>query len=528
MKQLRGNLVVDKLAADPRWLMLGGTKNLVNLDDVEFREYQLNIIKSIYAHGNTLVVLPTGLGKTFIGISIIANTLSSGKKSMILAPTKPLAEQHYATVSRFLKVPKENVLLLTGTISKKLRSEQENSAEVIIATPQTVANDLRKGLLSIDGFGSVIFDECHRAVGKYAYTYVANECIVRNVLVVGLTASPGSKRERINELVGSLGIRHIEARTSYDRDVVNYVMQKNIHIVYVDIGDRINAIAGLLRPEMDASLKTLNSMGLLRFKLEFMPKGRLIDLGNQIRQIQAPNYRMGAMAAYSKLLNLNHAYDLVLTEGIGPFLSYMNGLYAKDKKSRSIESLLKSQRIIAARELAIRAIGAGEEHPKVYALVELLEKNAGRKAMVFAQYRSTVKMLTEHIRKKGIKAEAFVGKKEGVTQEEQKRVIQSFREGNFDVLVASSIGEEGIDIPGVDIVIFYEPIPNEIRNIQRRGRTGRSDVGEVYIIVARGTRDQIYLRISQQREEKMMSLIKIVNASLEAKLGSEPKKQSRL
>lgn len=225
---------------------------------------------------------------------------------------------------------------------------------------------------------------------------------------------------------------------------------------------------------------------------------------------------MGAMFSYSKLLNLTHAEDLILTEGVYPFSSYVESLYTREKKSRSLESLLKSRSMLYARESALQARKNGEEHPKVMAVLDILKDLHGKKAMVFAQYRSTVKMLVEYISNNGIRAAAFVGKKDGVTQEQQKQVVHDFRDGKFDVLVASSIGEEGMDIPGVDVVVFYEPIPNEIRNIQRRGRTGRFGAGDVYIIVARGTKDQIYLRISEQREMKMLNLVRMINAKLEA------------
>ncbi len=514
------------MPVDERWLKLGAAADFLNLDGLEFREYQLNIINSIRRRGNTLVVLPTGLGKTFIGASIMASALASGKRAMLLAPTKPLTEQHYSVLTGMLKIPKEEILLLTGSIVKKSRSEMENRSKVIIATPQTVANDLKSGNFSIEDFGAVVFDECHRAVGKYAYTYIANECTVRDILIVGLTASPGSKKERINALVSALGIKHIEARITSDSDVMKYVMQKFIHIVYVDISERVREISGSLKPEIDSSIRTLNGMGFLRFNTDFIPKGRLIDLGNQISKIQAINYRMGAMVAYSKLINLSHAQDLILTEGIAPFSSYVEGLYLREKKSRSLESLLSSRGMIAARAYALAALKNGEEHPKVVAVLDVLKGHRGKKMIIFAQYRSTVKMLAEYINNNGITAMSFVGKKDGVTQETQKKVVQDFRDGAFDVLVASSIGEEGIDIPGVDVVIFYEPIPNEIRNIQRRGRTGRFATGNVYIIVARGTKDQIYLRVSEQREIKMLNLIRIVNAKLEIKSPAEG--QSRL
>ncbi len=505
------------MPTDERWRQLGDAFGIMNLDGVEFREYQLNILRAIEMHGNTLVVLPTGLGKTFIGTAVMARALAQGKKALILVPTKPLSEQHYGVLLKMLNIPQADVLLLTGSISKKSRAEMEAKARLIVATPQTVANDLKAGIMQFDGYGAVVFDECHRAVGKYAYTYIANECVVRDIPIVGLTASPGGKKERINALVGALNIRHIEVRVSSDSDVVRYIMPKSVHIINVELSDRVREIAQALKPEMNASLSTLNGMGLLRIRgMEYLPKGRLIALGDQISKIQATNYKMGAMFSYSKLLNLAHAEDLVLTEGIYPFSSYVESLYTREKKSRSLESLLKSRGMIAARQAALQARKNGEEHPKVLAVLDVLKDLHGRKAMVFAQYRSTVKMLVEYIANNGIRAAAFVGKKDGVTQEQQKLVVQDFRDGKFDVLVASSIGEEGMDIPGVDMVVFYEPIPNEIRNIQRRGRTGRFGAGDVYIIVARGTKDQIYLRISEQREMKMLDLVKAANARLEA------------
>ncbi|MCL4364914.1 DEAD/DEAH box helicase family protein [Candidatus Marsarchaeota archaeon] len=504
------------MTTDDRWAQLGNAYNLINLDGIEFRDYQLNIIRSIGSNGNTLVVLPTGLGKTFIATAVMASALASGKRAMLLAPTKPLSEQHYSVLTKLLKIPQDEILLLTGSIGKKNRGSLEGKARVIIATPQTVANDLKNSMMLLDGFGAVVFDECHRAVGKYAYTYIANECGIREILVVGLTASPGAKKEKINALVDALGIRHIDARLSTDHDVMQYVMPKYVHIVNVNLSDRIKEIAAALKPEIESNVHTLNGMGLLRFRnFEFIPKGRLIDLGNQIGKIHAANYRMGAMYAYSKLLNLVHSYDLILCEGIYPFSSYVESLYSRDKKSRSLESLLKSRAMLLARNSASIALKNGEEHPKVLAVLDVLSGYKGKKVMIFAQYRSTVKMLVELISNNGIKAMPFVGKREGVTQEQQKKTLSDFRNGEFDVLVASSIGEEGIDIPGVDVVIFYEPIPNEVRNIQRRGRTGRFDSGDIYILVASGTKDQIYLRISEQRETKMMNLIHSVNEKLQ-------------
>ncbi len=503
------------MAVDERWLGLGKPASLMNLEGVEFREYQSNIIKSVLQHGSTLVVLPTGLGKTLIGAAIIADAISGGKRALLLAPTRPLCEQHRAAVSKLLKLPESEISLLLGSVGKKARAEGERSAKLIIATPQTIANDIKSGNFTLEDFGVAIFDECHRAVGKYAYTYIANELAARGSLVVGLTASPGSKKEKINELIGTLNIRRIEARISTDPDVMGYVMPKYMHVVSVPLSDTIKRIAALVKPVANESAASLGRMGLMNVSsIEKIPKGRLIALGNMIKNIKAEGFRFGAFFSYIKLLNSVHAYDLLVSEGIYPFNAYMASLSAREKKSRAVENLLSNKSMTAAIQLSKDALEKGEEHPKVGCMLRILSNHRDKSAIVFVQYRSTIKMLVDQLVRNGFSAMAFVGKKEGVTQEKQKQVIEDFRQRKFNVLVASSIGEEGLDIPSVDLVLFYEPIPNEIRNIQRKGRTGRFREGEVFVLVAQETKDEVYLMISAARERRMLYLIQGINRDL--------------
>lgn len=139
----------------------------------------------------------------------------------------------------------------------------------------------------------------------------------------------------------------------------------------------------------------------------------------------------------------------------------------------------------------------------------------GKSFIVFAQYRSTIEKITKVLNLNGISARAFVGKKAGTTKDDQARTISDFREGRFRALVATSIGEEGLDIPTVDAVVFYEPVPNEIRNIQRKGRTGRIRFGSVIILVAKDTKDEKYLMVARLRERRMMDLLAKFKRELE-------------
>jgi ERCC4-related helicase len=502
---------------DLSWNELAPYDKLVNTSLVDPRAYQINIIKSIYSGRNTLVVLPTGLGKTLIAVFAIARALHDGKKALLVAPTKPLNEQHYQSLTKLLNIDSNSILLLTGSISKSKRQELESSARVIVGTPQTFANDLKRGRISLDDFGVVIFDETHKAVGKYAYTYIADECKLRGAQVIGLTASPGSDRKKINALIEQLEIENIEIRISTDIDVAPYVMQKDTTVLTVDKGPTIDGILGTLKPVIDEHLANLYSHGLSPFKdFQNMPRGRLLMIGDAIRRIQAQNYKFMGIFNYVYVLDLAHAYDLVSTEGLYPFISYMDGLENRETKSRTVKSILANKSVISAIKLAKEAIERGEEHPKMKLLIDAMNNELkGQSVIVFAQFRSTTRRLTDLLKENGIEAREFVGKTAGISQAQQQEKIKSFRNGDFQVLVATSIGEEGLDIPAVDAVVFYEPIPNEIRSIQRKGRAGRMKLGKVIILVTKNTKDETYLFISRIREKRMRDVVLKIKEGLD-------------
>ncbi|MGC8648876.1 MAG: DEAD/DEAH box helicase [Candidatus Micrarchaeia archaeon] len=495
---------------------LGDFVKLIDTTKIEPREYQINIVKKILNGKNTLVILPTGLGKTLIAVLAIANTIYQGKKAIMLAPTKPLSEQHQKTLQNQLLVEQDKIKLITGVSTASKRLELESSAKVIVATPQTIANDIKKERLNIDEIGIVIFDECHRAIGKYAYTYIANVCREHGVQVVGLTASPGSKKEKIDALINTLNIQQIEIRIFSDPDVEKYIMKRDIFYIYVEKSKEINEILSLLKPHIDQHLEILYSHGLSQYKyFEHMPKGKLLEIGNEIKKIQAKNYRFISFFNYIYVLDLVHAYDLVATEGFYPFISYIESLRTKEKKSRAVNSILSNKAVVSAEWIARNELEKGNEHPKMFKLIDIIKKDySNKKIIIFAQYRSTIKKLDELLNINGIKSKGFVGKKEGITIQQQQEIIRDFRDNKFNVLIATSIGEEGLDIPNVDLVIFYEPIPSEIRNIQRKGRTGRLHFGEVIILITKDTKDETYNIIARMKEKKMHDLVLKVQKEL--------------
>ncbi|MBU0532313.1 DEAD/DEAH box helicase family protein [Candidatus Micrarchaeota archaeon] len=458
------------------------------------RQYQLAIYNSVMKNGNTLVVLPTGLGKTLIALMLIKERMKKGR-CLILTPTKPLAKQHYDSVIDTLELTDKNVVLVTGEITPKKRKEMYNT-DVIISTPQTIRNDIDKGIVE-PSFSLIIFDEAHRAVGDYAYTTIAEKAHNKDALFVGLTASPGGKKTRIEEVMGALKIENVEIRGHEDPDVSPYVQKSSLTWVPVMLSDHFKHIKNELELLTAKYAKRLAGMG---FVPPLKHKGRFMALRERILNTNH-NIKFPAMIQYSVLLHLLHMSELLETQGIYPLREYVSKLEAKTSKSAKL--LLREPAFAKIKQLCEK----DEDHPKMPILLKQVERLHGKKMIVFVQYRSQIARIENFLQEHGIKARKFVGKKDGITRKIQEETIADFREGKFDVLVASSIGEEGLDIPKVDAVVFYEPVPSEIRSIQRRGRAARLKEGEVIVLMTRGTRDEYYHYASANKEKKMKRIL---------------------
>ncbi len=458
------------------------------------RAYQLAIYNSVSQHGNTLVVLPTGLGKTLIALMLIRERMKSGR-CLFLTPTKPLAKQHQHSVMKTLELTEKNVALVSGEVSPKKRKEAYLT-DVIVSTPQTIRNDLETGILE-PRFSLVIFDECHRAVGDYAYTQVAERLHGPNTLYLGLTASPGGRMDRIREVMKALKIDNVEIRGHDDPDVAPYVQKSEVSWVPVLLSDHFRDI----KKELDSlSAKYAERLASMGFPPPLKHKGKFMQLRQRILNIPH-NIKYPALIQYSILLHVLHMTELLETQGVYPLRSYLAKL--EEKESKSAKILLNEPGLAKVRMLCQK----DEDHPKMPVLVDTIRGLGGKKMIVFVQYRSQISRIVEVLSQGSISARQFVGKKDGVTKKVQEETIADFREGKFDVLVASSIGEEGLDIPAVDAVIFYEPVPSEIRAIQRRGRAGRLKEGRVVVLMTKGTRDEYYYYAANNREKRMKKIL---------------------
>jgi len=489
-------------------------KSLISPEKVQSREYQQTIARNVIQKGNSLVILPTGLGKTVIALLVMEEHLKKDRKVLFLAPTRPLVDQHYKTITSLMTLPNNEVLVLNGGIPAKKRAKLWKDARVVVSTPQTISNDLKAKRIWLDDFGLAVIDECHRTIGNYAYTFVGENCVEKGVQVLGLTASPGGKREKINALRKTLGITHIEIRVESDEDVKPYVKGMDVSWVEVELPKSLDTARQLLEEVISEKLSTLKKFRLVNSTKARLPKQVLVGMYAKIQKHRWSNKFMKgtALSYYATVMKLAHAHELFETQGVGSFLEYMDKIEKDKDSSKAIKRIFSDGRVQRVIDIARSDTG---EHPKLSKLVGLLCERRGKKAMVFVQYRSQVKRIEEELLKNGLRAKQFVGKRDGVTGKQQKETMQEFRDSAFDILVASSIGEEGLDVPSVDTVIFYEPVPSEIRTIQRRGRAGRAKTGEVIVLITKGTRDEVYYWVSKKREKNMKKIVKGMQASEE-------------
>lgn len=495
------------------------------------REYQEKIFE-VCKEKNCLVVIPTGLGKTLISLMLSIERLRNfpRDKILFLAPTKPLVEQHLNYFKKHLPELFADMQLFTGQINPEKRKKIWQTAEIIFSTPQCIANDIKNKLYDLKNVCLLIEDEAHKCLKNYDYNYIAKEYSKQSInpRIIGLTASPGSEKTKIEEICKNLSIEAVELRTRYSDDVKNYLQELKFEKIMLDFPKEFEEMRNSLRRILQAYISELKSRKLLHAR---PTKTELIKLQKKISGLLARgnknfNYFFGASAC-AQAIKMQHALELLETQTLKGFNKYLENLshQALKKQSKGVIKLVEKPDFIFAFHKSKMLLKKNIEHPKIDKLIEVIKiekaKNKKIKIIVFTQFRETAQTISKEINKNKIKAKIFVGqaKKEstGLNQKEQKQIIDEFSAGKIEILCATCIGEEGLDIPEVGSVIFYEPVPSAIRTIQRTGRTARLMQGKLIILLTRNTKDEISYYVSKYREKKMYSAIDSIKKNLSNK-----------
>ena len=483
-------------------------------DGVEARAYQFKALKQCLT-ASTMMVMPTGFGKTAVEWMAMANCLHNEKgKVLLIAPTTGLVEQQQRMARAMIDIDENEIITYTGDNTPANRPELWDTGKIIIATPQVIRNDVQNGLIDLADLGLIIFDEAHHATGNHAYSQVGQLMLSANpkCSVIGATASPGSTEIGIRQVAKNLNIITYSVSKKENSLLQPYKVNMKITPHYLELGDELNKIILPLELHQNAEAEQLRKMGFLA------PTGhlssKLIEDAQSKASIAIQRRDTRGYNAARKISNLRRVHillDLLRTQGLKSAQAFVDRAEEDGRSGqRGTNSFIALPCIHNFRNVSKQF---DELHPKPQHAANLLSQqlkdSPESKVLIFTEYRDTVELLTAKFNSiEGIIADRFIGQsgtgsRKGMNQKQQLAQLQRFREGDINVLIATSVGEEGLDVPAADLVILYEPVPSAIRTIQRRGRTARQRDGEVHILITSDTRDVFVYMASKSREKKM-------------------------
>jgi len=474
-------------------------------DKLKLRTYQEQILGKIVTK-NSFVVLPTGTGKTIIAIALASLQIDKGK-ILIMAPTKPLTVQHEKSFREYFQ-PDEEIIHLTGAISPTKRKELWKTSRIICATPQTIESDLIKRYFKPEDISLAVFDEAHRATGEYAYVWLAKQ-FSETSQILALSASPASDQQRLDEIKQNLFIDNFELLTEETPHLKKHLKKKEIERIMINLAPEYMKIKTYLQSILIKHVNILHARGSLKSKdISHLRKLELLKTQRALfsqREKGPDTYFL--VSELTVLIKLLHLIEMLETQNLHTFTESMKKIESQAKSTKASQRIINEWDFKRAKIATRKLIEGGVDHPKIAKILELTQNRAD-KIIIFSQLRKTVEFLTEQINlHTRSKAKAFVGQKEGMTQKKQIETLEQFKDDEFNVLVATSVSEEGLHIENADIGIFFEPVPSALRTIQRRGRIGRINIGKVYMLITKDTIDEKYYWVSYHKERRMKELL---------------------
>ncbi|CUS06776.1 unnamed protein product [Tuber aestivum] len=510
--------------------------------NIPHRDYQYSIV-SRALFSNVLVALPTGLGKTLIAATVILNFFRWAPESQIafLAPTKPLVAQQIDACFNIVGIPRSATAEMTGNVNVQRRRDNWEEKRVFFLTPQTMQNDIAKGICDAKRVVCLVIDEAHRATGNYAYVQVIK--LLRRVnnsfRVLALTATPGSTIDKVQAVIDSCGIAGTEIRNLESLDIRPYVHKRFQHLQVFELTDEMVELRDLYCKCLEPLLKKLNDARAYRVldvkaisMFGVQQAGREWMASNAGRDA-SPAFKGMMLNAFATLSSLALPLHFLTEHGVRVFFNKLSEVQAEifsspnggSKTKRDIINDENFRRVMRkCQELVSNKEYSG--HPKLDYLASVVlkhffdaedaETKRETRIMVFTSYRSSaeeiVRVLSKH--EPIVKPHIFVGQSdgkvvEGMKQKDQIEVIKKFQEGTYNVIVATSIGEEGLDIGEVDMIICYDQQGSSIRlknwllnkaKLQRMGRTGRKRDGHVHILLTQGKEEDNFRRATRDHE----------------------------
>lgn len=433
---------------------------------------------------NCGVVADTAAGKTIIAI---LSAVALGKRTLFLAPQRLLDEQHNELVGK-IDGTSIQTRFIHGKVSRKKRIWNDPSESIVFATPQVVVKDKS---FNIRDFELVIFDEMHRATGRYPYVQLAREAHENGLAIIGLSASPGGSLERIERLKRNLFLNkyvRIEVETP----------PKGESILIAEVDENLRAIEEIFLELIGEVAEKIRAQGV-----EFDPTNTTMKGFEKIEEfLKAIDLFKGAYLA-AKYRKLRHAYLTAMIDGYDPLLKYLTKVKETDS-SKSGREIVYDRRVWKVARIAKDSL-----HPKVELLFKVLSsmKNFKRTTLVFIGQKTTANGFAERCEEMGLRAGLLFGGSDKSIPK-QKKMLEKLACKELDLVFATSVAEEGLSVPEIDAVIHYAMPLTEISLIQRSGRTGRMKYGNVIFIALNHPFDNSMYYASRGKARKMRKLLR--------------------
>ncbi|XP_019743748.1 Fanconi anemia group M protein isoform X2 [Hippocampus comes] len=514
------------------------------------REYQLNISKAALFQ-NTLVCLPTGLGKTFIAAVVMYNFYRwyPTGKIVFMAPTKPLVAQQIEACYNVMGIPQGHMAELTGSTAAHRRQEVWRSKRLFFLTPQVMMNDLSRNTCPALQVKCVVIDEAHKALGNHAYCQVIRQLSSQTLQfrVLALSATPGGDTKSVQSVISNLLISHIELRSEESPDILAHSHQRSVEKMVVPLGEALAAQQARYLQVLEKFMSRLVHNRVMAHKdLQSFSKYQLILARDQFRK-NPPTHLKGPQQGmlegdFALCISLYHGYELLMQMGLRSLFFYVQGIMDGSREmSRARNELQRTpvfMDLYHEMEANFTKLPGADEpfiygHPKLQKLEAVVlqhfrllverasdsngsgAQEATTRVMIFSSFRDSVQeiaaMLNRHsplIRVMTFMGQASAGKGvKGFTQKEQLEVVNRFRQGGFNTLVSTCVGEEGLDIGEVDLIVCFDAQKNPTRLVQRMGRTGRQRQGRIVVILAEGREERTYNQSQSNKRNLLKSIV---------------------
>ncbi|XP_043720331.1 endoribonuclease Dicer homolog 4-like isoform X1 [Telopea speciosissima] len=498
------------------------------------RKYQLDLCKKAVEE-NVIVYLGTGSGKTHIAVLLIyelGHLIKKPQKNIcvFLAPTIPLVRQQ-------ARVIEESVDFKVGSYygsSKHLKTHAEwdkeiEEYEVLVMTPQILVRNLHHCFIRMEQIALLIFDECHHAQARSSHPYaqIMKEFYEPGALkrprVFGMTASPivgkGASKEELPISINSLE-KLLDAKVcsvSNKEELDSFVASPKVKVYYY--GPVVNASLSY-----DTScvqrLEEIKGQCMSMLSMKADDRSRL---QNSKRSLGKMHDNLIFCLENLGLWGTKQAIRIFL-DGDNSERDELMGTEAGSSENSLADQYLAKAASVLDSDLIKGGIGTDLSAPvalkepffskKLLTLIEILSNfrlQTNMKCIVFVNRIIVARSLSCILQKLTClatwKCDFLVGFHSGLKNMSRKfmnSIVEKFRSGELNLLVATKVGEEGLDIQTCCLVIRFD-LPDTLASfIQSRGRA-RMPQSEYAFLVDSGNRNELNLINSFLYDEDRMN-----------------------